>query len=162
MGTRFMNTVESPVHDGAKRASVEHQVADTVYTNRIDGLYGRYVDEPGARRLIRQRLNPLSALLRSREIATLLGLPWAKLAAGIVLAGYRKSVQMARMAIGFAAFKDGCTRGDLERGVLPLGQCTGLIDDTPTVAEVMRRIVDQAERSQASLERAFRSEVAVS
>ena len=49
----------------------------------------------------------------------------------------------------------------LDRGVLPLGQCTGLIDDTPTVAEVMRRIVDQAERSQASLERAFKSEAAV-
>ena len=161
MGTRFMNTVESPVHDGAKRASVEHEVADTVYTNRIDGLQGRYVDAPGARRLIRQRLNPFSALLRSREIADLLGLPWARLAAGIVMAGYRKSVQMARMAIGFAAFKNGCTRGDLERGVLPLGQCTGLIDDTPTVAEVMRRIVDQAERSQASLDRAFGSEAAV-
>ena len=161
MGTRFMNTVESPVHDGAKRASVEHQVADTVYTNLIDGLHGRYVDAPGAQRLIRQRLNPFSALLRSREIAALLGLPWAKLAAGIVLSGYRKSVQMARMAIGFAAFKNGCTNGDLDRGVLPLGQCTGLIDDTPTVAEVMRRIVDQAERSQASLERAFGSEAAV-
>jgi enoyl-[acyl-carrier protein] reductase II len=161
MGTRFMNTVESPVHDAAKKASVEHGVGDTVYTNRVDGLHGRYVDAPGSRRLIRQRLNPVSALLRSREIAGLLGLPWAKLAAGIVLSGYGRSVQMARMAIGFEAFKNGCTRGDLERGVLPLGQCTGLIGDTPTVAEVIGRIVREAEDASARLAAAAGSPVAV-
>ena len=161
MGTRLMNTLESPVHEGAKQASIEHQVADTVYTNRVDGLDARYVDAPGAQRLIRQRMNPLSALLRSREIAALLGLPWAKLAAGIVLSGYSKSVQMARMAIGFEAFKNGCTRGDLERGALPLGQCTGLIDDTPAVAEVIDRIVKEGETTRTRLERVFESAVAV-
>ncbi len=87
----------------------------------------------------------MSALLRSRKIAALLGLPWAKLAAGIVLSGYKKSVQMARMAIGFDAFKKGCTEGDVERGVLPLGQCTGLMTDTPTVADVISRTVAEAE-----------------
>ena len=161
MGTRLMNTLESPVHEDAKRASVEHQVADTVYTNRIDGLNGRYVDTRGAQRLMRQHLNPLSALLRSRKIAALLGLPWAKLAAGIVLSGYKKSVQMARMAIGFEAFKQGCTQGDLDRGVLPLGQCTGLIDDTPTVADVINRVVDEAETTRGRLDTVFESKVAI-
>jgi len=149
MGTRFMNTVESPVHDGAKAESVQRSIADTVYTNRVDGLPGRYVKAPGSRRIMNMRLNPLSALLRSREIAKLLGLPWLKLATGIVLSGYRRSVQMARMAIGFDAFRKGCTEGDLERGVLPLGQCTGLMDDTPTVAEVVSRTVDEAEAALA-------------
>jgi enoyl-[acyl-carrier protein] reductase II len=153
MGTRFMNTVESPVHDGAKAESVQRSIADTVYTNRVDGLPGRYVKAPGSRRIMNMRLNPLSALLRSREIAKLLGLPWLKLATGIVLSGYRRSVQMARMAIGFDAFKKGCTEGDIERGVLPLGQCTGLMTDTPTVAEVISRTVAEAE---AALERVGR------
>jgi len=151
MGTRFMNTVESPVHDGAKAESVARSIADTVYTNRVDGLPGRYVKAAGSQRIIKMRLNPLSALLRSREIAKLLGLPWLKLATGIVLSGYTRSVQMARMAIGFDAFKKGCTEGDMDRGVLPLGQCTGLIDDTPTVAEVIGRTVAEAEKA---LERA--------
>ncbi len=125
------------------------------------GCYGRYVDAPGAQRLVRQRLNPLSALLRSREIARLLGLPWAKLAAGIVLSGYQKSVQMARMAIGFEAFKNGCTTGDLDHGVLPLGQCTGLIDDTPTVAAVIDRVVREAEAVAERLEHVMERPVAV-
>jgi enoyl-[acyl-carrier protein] reductase II len=145
MGTRLMNTVESPVHEGAKAESVRRSIADTVYTNRVDGLPGRYVKAPGSDRIMKMRLNPLSALLRSREIATLLGLPWFKLATGIVLSGYRRSVQMARMAIGFDAFKKGCTEGDIETGVLPLGQCTGLMTDTPTVAEVIGRTVAEAE-----------------
>ncbi len=154
MGTRFMNTVESPVHEGAKTESVDRSIADTVYTNRVDGLHGRYVKAPGSRRIMKMHLNPLSALLRSREIAKLLGLPWLKLASGIVLSGYRRSVQMARMAIGFDAFKKGCTEGDVERGVLPLGQCTGLMTDTPTVAEVINRTVAEAE---TALDRAGRS-----
>jgi len=147
MGTRFMNTVESPVHDRAKAESVARSIADTIYTDRVDGLPARYVDSPGSQRIIKMKLNPLSALLRSREIANLLGLQWFKLAGGIVLSGYRRSVQMARMAIGFDAFKKGCTDGDIERGVLPLGQCTGLIDDTPTVAEVISRTVAEAEEA---------------
>jgi len=85
MGTRFMNTVESPVHDQAKAESVARSVADTVYTNRVDGLPGRYVDAAGSQRIMKMRLNPISALVRSREIAGLLGLPWLKLATGIVL-----------------------------------------------------------------------------
>ncbi len=60
---------------------------------------------------------------------------------------------MARMAIGFEAFKNGCTQGDLDRGVLPLGQCTGLIDDTPSVADVINRIVNEAETAQTRLGR---------
>ena len=99
------------------------------------------------------RLNPVSALVRSREIARLLGLPWLKLAGGIVLSGYSRSVQMARMAIGFDAFRKGCTDGALDRGVLPLGQCTGLMDDTPTVAELMDRIVAEAEGTIATFQK---------
>jgi len=147
LGTRLMNTVESPVHDAAKRASVDHDIADTVYTDRVDGLPGRFVDAPGARRIIGKHLNPVSALVRSRSIATNLGMPWAKMAVGIVASGYQASTRMARMAIGFDAFERGCVAGDLDTGVLPLGQCTGLIDDTPTVAEVMARMVAEAEEA---------------
>ena len=153
MGTRLMNTVESPVHERAKSESVRSSIVDTIYTNRVDGLPGRYVKGPGSHRIMNMRLNPLSALFRSREIAKLLGLPWFKLATGIVLSGYRRSVQMARMAIGFDAFKKGCTEGDIERGVLPLGQCAGLMTDTPTVAEVISRTVAEAEATLARVGR---------
>ena len=144
MGTRFMNTVESPAHPSAKNLCTSSRVYDTVYTDRVDGLDARYLKARGSRAIMRRRLNPLSALFRSRSIARMLGLPWLKLTAGILASGYRKSTQMARMAIGFEAFKSGTISGDVDHGVLPLGQCSGLVEDTPTVAVLIPRLVAEA------------------
>ena len=146
MGTRFMNTKESPVHDRQKSISNELDVFSTVYTNRVDGLPARVIKSKGSMRLIKKRLNPLSALLMSRKIAKLLGFPWLKLAVGILFMGFSRSLQMARMAIGFDAFKAGTMDGDNEKGVLPMGQVTGIIHDTPTVKETIERIVKEAKQ----------------
>jgi len=43
------------------------------------------------------------------------------------------------------AFKLSMEQGNFEKGVFLLGQVTGIINDTPTVSEVMKRIVSQAE-----------------
>ncbi len=151
MGTRFMNTKESPVHDSQKAISNDLDVYSTVYTNRVDGLYARVMKSKGAKRLIKKRLNPLSAFLMSRKIAALLGFPWLKLAVGILFMGVTKSLQMARMAIGFDAFKAGTMDGDNENGVLPIGQVTGIIHDTPTVKAIIERIAKDAKQVQKGL-----------
>ncbi len=145
MGTRLMSTRESPVHPSMKQLAVDRDVADTLVTTRVDGLPARVVSSRGARRLMRSPVNPLTALFRSRQIARLLGLPWGKLMVGIVLSGWDRSVAMARMARGFEAFRLGTTDGDLDRGVLPLGQATGLVHDLPSAAEVVHRTVAEAE-----------------
>jgi enoyl-[acyl-carrier protein] reductase II len=150
MGTRFMNTVESPCHENMKRLCVEKEIYDTIYTDRVDGLPARFMESAASRRIMRRRLNPLTALFNSRKIARLLGLPWGKLFFGIIFMGYTKAVQMARMAIGFEAFQSGTISGDNDRGVLPLGQIAGIIKDTPKVADVIDRIVHEAEEAQKS------------
>ena len=154
MGTRLMNTRESPVHEDMKRVGVERGVTDSLVTTRVDGLPARVVRSRGVKRLMRRPVNPLTALLSSRQIARMLGLPWGKLVAGILFTGWRRSMAMARMARGFSAFQLGTMNGDLERGVLPLGQVTGLVHDTPTVAEVIKRTVAEAEQVIARLQRA--------
>jgi NAD(P)H-dependent flavin oxidoreductase YrpB (nitropropane dioxygenase family) len=58
---------------------------------------------------------------------------------------------MAYMANGFKAFQLATEEGDLERGILPVGQATGLIHDEPTVAEVLERIVAEARQVQERL-----------
>jgi NAD(P)H-dependent flavin oxidoreductase YrpB (nitropropane dioxygenase family) len=37
--------------------------------------------------------------------------------------------------------------GDIVKGVLPMGQITGIIHDTPTVQEVIERIVKEAKQA---------------
>ncbi|MFA6034470.1 MAG: nitronate monooxygenase [Myxococcota bacterium] len=145
MGTRFMNTVESPCHENMKKLCVQKEIYDTIYTDKVDGLPARFMKSKASMSIIKRRLNPLSALFNSRKIAAILGLPWGKLFLGIILSGYQKAVMMARMAIGFEAFQVGTINGDNEKGVLPLGQIGGIIKDTPTVAEAIDRIVAEAE-----------------
>jgi enoyl-[acyl-carrier protein] reductase II len=151
MGTRFMNTVESPVHANMKNLSVEKDCFSTIRTDKIDGMVARVVDNKGARRLMKKRLNPFSALIRSRQIAKMLGFPWLKLAVGIVFMGFKRAVAMARMAIGFTAFEVGTMNGDNDNGVLPLGQVTGIIKDTPTVDSVIKKIVSDADKALKSV-----------
>jgi enoyl-[acyl-carrier protein] reductase II len=157
MGTRFMNTIESPVHQRAKQMSIERQVYDTVYTKRVDGLPARVERSAGADRIIKRPLNLISAILSSREIATMIGLPWPKLALGILFSGFKNSLRMARMARGFKAFRIGTTEGDDRNGVLPLGQVTGLVTDTPTVSELINRIVTEADEVSRRLVESFES-----
>lgn len=144
MGTRFMNTKESPVAEKAKQASVQREVYDTVYTPKVDGLPARFMKSNGVERLMKKHLNPLSSLIRSKKIADMLGYPWLKLAIGIMFMGPQRAIQMARMAIGFDAFRVGCMDGDFEKGVLPLGQVSGILKDTPTVKQVVDRIMKEA------------------
>ncbi|MDH7552409.1 MAG: nitronate monooxygenase [Spirochaetes bacterium] len=144
MGTRFMNTKESPVAESAKQASIKSEVYNTVYTPKIDGLPARFMKSKAVERLMKKHLNPLSSLIRSKKIADMLGYPWLKLAVGIMFMGPQRAIQMARMAIGFDAFKIGTMDGDFDKGVLPLGQVTGIINDTPTVKQVVERIIKEA------------------
>ncbi len=151
MGTRFMNTKESPVAEVQKAVTNDLDPFTTIYTNRVDGLNARVMDSKGARRLINKKMNPFTALFNSRKIASMLGFPWLKLAVGIMLMGPKKSIQMARMAVGFDAFKDGTMEGDNEKGVLPIGQVAGIIKDTPTVKEVIAAILKDAKKAQKNL-----------
>jgi enoyl-[acyl-carrier protein] reductase II len=155
MGTRFMNTRESPVHESAKQLSIERQVYDTVYTSRVDDLPARVVKNQDASRIIKRPLNFISAMISSREIARMLGFSWGKLALGVLLSGPANALRMARMARGFKAFRIGTTTGDDKHGVLPLGQVTGLLSDTPPVAEVIARIITEAEQVSQGLSRSF-------
>jgi enoyl-[acyl-carrier protein] reductase II len=151
MGTRFMNTRESPVHEAMKRRAREADVHATVYSSRFDGQPCRFMRTRAALRAIRRGLDLKRAAFNSREIARMLEVPYVKLAVGVLASGWRNAKQLAHMANAFKAFRLAAVDGDNERGVLPLGQVTGLVHDTPGVAEVIARIVAEAEQVQREL-----------
>lgn len=56
------------------------------------------------------------------------------------------------MANAFPAICLSIEEGETEKkGVLPVGQCTGLIHDVPTVSELIERIVAEANEVQKRL-----------
>jgi enoyl-[acyl-carrier protein] reductase II len=144
MGTRFMNTVESPAHENMKKMSIKKQIYDTIYSDKIDGLPCRAISSQATNRLIKDKFYLLTALYNSREAAQVFGFPWIKLFMGILLSGYKKSKQLAKMANAFPVMRIGMEEGDEEKGVFLMGQVTGMLDDTPTVAEVIEKIVEEA------------------
>jgi enoyl-[acyl-carrier protein] reductase II len=148
MGTRLMSTKESPLHDNYKKLSIEKNVYDTLYSTRFDGLGCRVLDMPAAHAAIRNGLNlrkKIEALFNSAEIARQIHQPYIKLFIGVMASGMKNALQLAFMANAFKAIKDATEFGDTKTGVLPVGQDTGLIKDLPSVAELMERMVKEAE-----------------
>ncbi|MFH2065938.1 MAG: nitronate monooxygenase [Pseudomonadota bacterium] len=159
MGTRFMNTLESPVHENMKRQSIERSVHDTVYSDRIDGLPCRAMKSPGTEKLVRSRFVIFRALVNSRYAAKAYGFPWLKLTAGILFAGYRKAITLARMANAFKPIQLAMSHGDSDQGVLLLGQVTGMIEDTPSVSDLINRMVKEACDASRSITEKLASEI---
>lgn len=151
MGTRFMATRESPVHEACKRAALDSGAGDTLYSTRFDGQPCRVMDAPGARRALRRGLSWTRAAANAREIAAMLGVSPVRLALGALASGHGNARRLAYLATAFAAFRRATDEGDVARGVLPLGQATGLVGDLPSVAELMARIIAEAEQAGARL-----------
>jgi NAD(P)H-dependent flavin oxidoreductase YrpB (nitropropane dioxygenase family) len=59
--------------------------------------------------------------------------------------GWKNARQLAFMANAFKAIRIATEDGDIKKGVLPVGQVTGLMRDIPSVAEVIERTVREAE-----------------
>lgn len=151
MGTRFMTTRESPLHEKYKRLSIEKSGQDTIFSSRFDGIPCRVMKTAAAERAVGKGLDLPAALVNSTEIARQLHLPYFKLFLGTLASGWKNTRQLAFMANAFKAIRIATEEGDEKRGVLPVGQVTGLIRDEPTVAEVMERIIAEARAIQEGL-----------
>lgn len=151
MGTRFSVTRESPLHEQFKKLSVEKEVYDTIYTERFDGIACRILDTKAARKAIKRGLNLPAAFFNAQDIARQIHLPLMKLCLGVLASGWKNAKQLAFMANAFKAIRVATEDGDTEKGVLPVGQATGLIQDVPAVAELMERVIAEARQEQKRL-----------
>jgi enoyl-[acyl-carrier protein] reductase II len=143
MGTRLSMTKESPVHELTKKAQIEACIDDTMYSDRFDGLWCRVLKTPTAEKAIRNGMNLPMAAIASFSIARDMKLPWVKLFIGIMMQGPETMIKLAHMATAFKKIQQ-ATEGDLKKGVHLTGQVQGLINDIPTVAEVIERTVKEA------------------
>jgi len=156
MGTRFMLTAESTVPQTVKDVYLGKSVTDTVVTTQVDGVPHRVLRTDLVERLERTgRITSVPRALRNAvAFRHLTGVSWrALLHEGREMRRSRdltwSQVVMAANApmLGKAALVDG--RPDL--GVLASGQVVGVIDDLPAVAELIERIVGEAEAVLARL-----------
>ncbi len=115
MGTRFCATVEAPIHPNAKRLIVEN-------------------DERGTNLIFRKLHNTARVGKNSvsDKVVEILARPEAR---------FEDVAHIVRGAHGRQLLET----GDLDAGLIWAGQVQGLIHDIPTVAELIRRIVTEAQ-----------------
>jgi len=120
MGTRFMATREAPIHDNVKRALVEGGERDTA--------------------LIFRPLRNTARIYRNKIAEEVRGIEDAKQEAGekVTIDDIMHLVSGER---GRKVYEE----GDIDLGVWSAGQIVGLIHDVPTCAELVHRIVAEAE-----------------
>ena len=152
MGTRFLLTRESTVPDSVKEYYVGRSVADTVVTAKIDGVPHRvlrteFVDEL-------EHANSVSAVTRAIRNAfafkKMSGVSWrGMLREGVAMKreGNLKWTQVILAANTPMLLRAGLVEGRLDAGVLSSGQAAGVIEDLPSVAELIARIMSEAERT---------------
>jgi NAD(P)H-dependent flavin oxidoreductase YrpB (nitropropane dioxygenase family) len=150
MGTRFLLTKESTVPDAVKQIYLDTQVTGTVVTRTIDGHPQRVIRTAFVDAL--EKSSRLLALLRAVRHA------WAfrKLTGTSIFAllkeGFamkkKQDLTLAQMAMAANApmlTRASMVEGRPEVGILPTGQNVGLIGELPTVAELVERIMREAE-----------------
>jgi len=156
LGTRLMMTRESPIHPRCKEVSLEKGLDDTLYSTRFDGQPCRVMKTPAALKALRRGFDPFRAVVNSREVAQMLDAPWFRMAVGVAISGARNAYRMAFLANAFHAFRVATLEGELDRvGVLPIGQDVALVRDLPSVAELLERMVREAEEAADRLRKVF-------
>ncbi|WP_336670901.1 NAD(P)H-dependent flavin oxidoreductase [Tsukamurella sp. USMM236] len=150
MGTRFLLTRDSRVPESVKAEYLQRGLGDTVVTTKVDGM---------PHRVLRTAL--VDALERSHGVATLAhaalntvrfqaltGVSWKGLVGeGLAMkkSGDRSWSQLMMSANTPMLLRAGLVEGNTDAGVLASGQVAGIIDDLPTVADLIERIVADAE-----------------
>jgi NAD(P)H-dependent flavin oxidoreductase YrpB (nitropropane dioxygenase family) len=158
MGTRFLLTTDSPVADAVKRVYLAKTLTDTVVTTRVDGVPHRVLRTPLVDGL--EGAGQVAGLLRAARNAaafrSLSGLTWRQmLREGTAM---RRGSELTWSQVLMAAntpmlLKAAMVDGRPDLGVMAAGQVVGVIDDLPSCAELIDRIMTQAGETLARLGR---------
>jgi NADH:quinone reductase (non-electrogenic) len=116
MGTRFIATKEAPVHDNVKQAILKASELDT--------------------RLIMRGLRNTERVLNNKSVDEILQIEREK--------GAALTIEDIRERVG-GVYPRIMREGDLDAGAFSCGMVAGLVYDIPTVAELVDRIMRQAE-----------------
>jgi NAD(P)H-dependent flavin oxidoreductase YrpB (nitropropane dioxygenase family) len=156
MGTRFVLTRESPVPDATAQRFVAAGVDDVIVSTVLDGMPQRMIRNELIDEL--ERKGPLARLWLSFRNAMELRRATGASIPDLLRSGLamRRHERMSRSQMLMAANAPILARramqdGDPAGGYLPSGTVTGVIDDRPSCAELVARIVEEAETTLKNL-----------
>ncbi|MFJ9866462.1 NAD(P)H-dependent flavin oxidoreductase [Streptomyces sp. NPDC101165] len=158
MGTRFLLTSDSTVPDAVKARYLAATVRDVTVTRAVDGLPHRMLRTDLVDALERSgRVRALThAVRRASGFRRLSGLTWPQLVRDGLALRHGKELSWSQVLLAANTpmlLKSAMVDGRTDLGVMASGQVAGVIDDLPSCAELVERIVKEAEEVLAGLER---------
>ena len=149
MGTRFLLSKESTVPEEVKRLYLEQNLAGTVVTRRVDGMPHRVlrtelVDKLERTGRIRGAGQAFRNALRFSRITGLSPLAMVREGLAMKHGNDMSWSQLIMTANTPMLLRAGLVDGRTDAGVLASGQVVGMIDDLPTVSEIVEGTVAQA------------------
>jgi NAD(P)H-dependent flavin oxidoreductase YrpB (nitropropane dioxygenase family) len=150
MGTRFLLTSDSPVAAPVKDVYLSKAVTDTVVTTQVDGVPHRVLRTELVDSLERSGRATLlvRAVRNALAFKRLSGAAWGDIVReGLAM---KRSQELSWSQVVMAAntpmlIKLALVDGRPDVGVMASGQVVGLIDDLPSCAELVQRIVAEAQ-----------------
>lgn len=149
MGTRFLLTTDSPVAPAVKDVYLAKTVNDTILTTEVDGVpqrvlqhgtIDRVVNASTPRRLVRAARNAV-------VFRRLSGTPWSDMVREGLAMKRNQDLTWSQVVMAANApvlYRAALLDGRADVGVMATGQVVGLIDDIPSCAELIDRIIAEA------------------
>jgi len=151
MGSRFMLTKESNVHDNFKQLCLKATEQDTLYSDRFDGMPGRALKSQGAEIMMKSGFPLVEAVKGALDIKRLLNLSlWKFIGLSFQMMRAEEGSPIwvqARQAVSAKRGTQAIYEGNVEEGFLFAGQDCGGINDLPTVKELIDRTITEAEQA---------------
>jgi enoyl-[acyl-carrier protein] reductase II len=151
MGTRFALTKESIIHESTKQLMLKATEQDTIYSDRFDGMPGRALTAKGAETMMRRKGFPIiGGIAGALQVRRMLKLSWWDIIRSAVTGRKTEEglniFQQLRFAGGTVGQQRAIYDGDTDVGFTFSGQAQGGVNDLPSIAELIERIVAEAEK----------------
>jgi NAD(P)H-dependent flavin oxidoreductase YrpB (nitropropane dioxygenase family) len=158
MGTRFLLTSDSPVPQAVKARYLAATVRDVTVTRAVDGLPHRMLRTPLVDGL--EDAGRVRALLRAARHAAgfrrVSGLTWRQMVRDGLASRHGKDLAWSQVLLAANTpmlLRAAMVQGRTEAGVMAAGQVAGVIDDLPSCAELVERIMKEARDALTALDR---------
>ncbi|MDI3408768.1 NAD(P)H-dependent flavin oxidoreductase [Streptomyces cavernicola] len=156
MGTRFLLTSDSTVPDAVKARYLAATVKDVTVTTKVDGLPHRMLRTELVEEL--ERSGRVSSLLRAVRHASAFRretkMSWPQLVRDGLAMKHGKDMTWSQILLAANTpmlLKASMVEGRTDLGVMASGQVAGLIDDLPSCAELVDRVMAEAEATLRAL-----------
>ncbi|TJZ56875.1 nitronate monooxygenase [Streptomyces piniterrae] len=149
MGTRFLLTSDSTVPDAVKERYLAASVKDITVTTKVDGLPHRMLRTDLVNSL--EKSGRSAALLRAVRHAAAFrkrsGMRWSQMVRDGLAMKHGKELTWSQVLLAANTpmmLRAAMVEGRTDLGVMAAGQIAGLIEDLPSCAQLVERIMSEA------------------